>query len=241
MFQDVHYSDTIRPSQNDKVLKLKNFKKDASLKLSIYRIKHGMSMSVQKLQVYKMAKFTKWQNKIMLDNLKEDPSDVAIDCEHMDTIGSPDETEEPNAQEPISHFLNTPVDNEDVVMTDAPDTINLVDPPSHESEITSLCGRCSSNAEYHKGEGEFGTKVFESKWGNTKNKVVCKPKRATSTAYIRRSKIHKQGMLSTADNEEVVNEPQLLDSHERNKKKGTLLQDFLPVIGKDGKEIKLEP
>ncbi|GJS25380.1 hypothetical protein Tco_0205394 [Tanacetum coccineum] len=35
------------------VLKLKNFKKDATLKL----FKNGMSMSVQKSQVHKMAKF----------------------------------------------------------------------------------------------------------------------------------------------------------------------------------------
>ncbi|GJX70452.1 hypothetical protein Tco_0307623 [Tanacetum coccineum] len=31
-----------------------------------YRIKKGMSMLVQKLQVYEMAKFTRWQNEIML-------------------------------------------------------------------------------------------------------------------------------------------------------------------------------
>nr|GEX77771.1 hypothetical protein [Tanacetum cinerariifolium] len=73
-------------------------------------------------------------------NEKEDPSDAAVDGEHIDTIGSPDETKEPNAQKPISHVLNTPVDNGDVLMTDALDTINLADPPSHESEITSPCG-----------------------------------------------------------------------------------------------------
>ncbi|GJX72119.1 hypothetical protein Tco_0309290 [Tanacetum coccineum] len=31
-----------------------------------YQIKKGMSMSVQKSQVYEMAKFTKWRNEIML-------------------------------------------------------------------------------------------------------------------------------------------------------------------------------
>nr|GFA82693.1 hypothetical protein [Tanacetum cinerariifolium] len=108
-------------------------------------------------------------------NEKEDPLDAAIYEEHMDTIGSPNETEEPNAQEPISHVLNTPVNNGDVLMTDAPDTINLADPPSHESEIMSPC-------------------------------EVTKPR----------------GL-------------------KRNKKNGTLLKDFLPVIGKDGKEIKFEP
>ncbi|GJV72623.1 hypothetical protein Tco_1492618 [Tanacetum coccineum] len=62
MFQDFCYSDTVRPSRSDEVLKLKNFEKDASLQLSSYQIKKGMSMSVPKSQVsqdgkdYKMAK-----------------------------------------------------------------------------------------------------------------------------------------------------------------------------------------
>ncbi|GKB70901.1 hypothetical protein Tco_0932313 [Tanacetum coccineum] len=95
-------------------------------------------------------------------NEKEDPSDAAIDGEHMDVIGHPDENEGPNteedpsdatidgehmdtigipdAQEPISYVLSTPVDNDDVLMMDAPDTINLADPPSHEYKITSPCG-----------------------------------------------------------------------------------------------------
>ncbi|GJW49024.1 phospholipase-like protein [Tanacetum coccineum] len=110
-------------------------------------------------------------------NAKEDPLDAAINGEHMDTIGSLDETEEPNKQEPISHVLNTPVDNGDVLMTDAPDTINFADPPSHVSEIMSPCGS------EKKGDGLDGAKA-------------------------------NQGMLSTADNGEVVNEPQLPDSHE---------------------------
>ncbi|GKD86015.1 hypothetical protein Tco_1357169 [Tanacetum coccineum] len=46
------HSDTERLSRSDEVLKLKNFKKDATLKL----FKNGMSMSVQKSQVHKMAK-----------------------------------------------------------------------------------------------------------------------------------------------------------------------------------------
>ncbi|GJZ32438.1 phospholipase-like protein, partial [Tanacetum coccineum] len=195
-------------------------------------------------------------------NAKEDPSDTTINGEHMDIIGSPDETEEPNAQEPISHVLNTPVDNSDVLMTYAPNTINLADPPSHKSEITSPC------SSEKKGDGLDGAKTNQEDVPASQNtvkaevssaqnslnpsldfiidkyqkkKVVRKPKRATSTAYIRHSKRHKQGMLSMADNGKVVNEPQLPDSHKRNKKKGTLLQDFLPVIGKDRKEMKLEP
>ncbi|GKC49794.1 hypothetical protein Tco_1072539, partial [Tanacetum coccineum] len=46
------YSDTTHLSRSVEVLKLKNFKKDATLKL----FKNGMSMSVQKSQVHKMAK-----------------------------------------------------------------------------------------------------------------------------------------------------------------------------------------
>ncbi|GKC57720.1 hypothetical protein Tco_1085318 [Tanacetum coccineum] len=62
MFQDFRNSDIVRPSRSDEVLKLKNFEKDASLQLSSYQIKKGMSMSVPKSQGsqdgkdYKMAK-----------------------------------------------------------------------------------------------------------------------------------------------------------------------------------------
>ncbi|GJR77600.1 hypothetical protein Tco_0089965 [Tanacetum coccineum] len=50
------HSDTERLSRSDEVLKLKNFKKDATLKLSNQQIKNGMSMSVQKSQDHKMTK-----------------------------------------------------------------------------------------------------------------------------------------------------------------------------------------
>ncbi|GKD49488.1 hypothetical protein Tco_1278464 [Tanacetum coccineum] len=50
------HSDTEHLSRSDEVLKLKNFKKDATLKLFKSTIKKGMSMSVQKSHVYKMAK-----------------------------------------------------------------------------------------------------------------------------------------------------------------------------------------
>ncbi|GKB07908.1 hypothetical protein Tco_0836192 [Tanacetum coccineum] len=73
-------------------------------------------------------------------NAKEDPLDAAIDGEHMDAVGNPDDNEGPNAKEPISHVLNTLVDNRDVLMTNAHGTINHADPPSHESEIMSPCG-----------------------------------------------------------------------------------------------------
>nr|GEU88663.1 ribonuclease H-like domain-containing protein [Tanacetum cinerariifolium] len=41
MFQDFCYSDTVRPSRSDEVLKLTSFEKVASLKLSSYQIKNG--------------------------------------------------------------------------------------------------------------------------------------------------------------------------------------------------------
>ncbi|GJY29750.1 hypothetical protein Tco_0405517 [Tanacetum coccineum] len=56
MFQDFRYSDTVRPSRSDEVLKLKNFEKDASLQLSSYQIKKCMSMSVPKSQVLQDGK-----------------------------------------------------------------------------------------------------------------------------------------------------------------------------------------
>ncbi|GKA65931.1 hypothetical protein Tco_0765638 [Tanacetum coccineum] len=58
----IHSHMLIPDRQIDEVLKLKNFEKDASLQLSSYQIKKGMSMSVPKSQVsqdgkdYKMAK-----------------------------------------------------------------------------------------------------------------------------------------------------------------------------------------
>ncbi|GJR47361.1 hypothetical protein Tco_1315464 [Tanacetum coccineum] len=56
-FEDFRYSDTTHLSRSVKVLMLKNFKKDATLKL----FKNGMSMSVQMSQVHKMARFIRWR------------------------------------------------------------------------------------------------------------------------------------------------------------------------------------
>ncbi|GJZ29836.1 hypothetical protein Tco_0574483 [Tanacetum coccineum] len=55
-YGDFRYSDTAHLSRSVKVLKLKNFKKDATLKL----FKNGLSMSVQMSQVHKMARFIRW-------------------------------------------------------------------------------------------------------------------------------------------------------------------------------------
>nr|GFA82437.1 hypothetical protein [Tanacetum cinerariifolium] len=57
------------PDHSDKVLKLKNFKKDASLKLSSYHIKKSMSMSVQS---HKMARLHDDVKRLCLvDDLKK--------------------------------------------------------------------------------------------------------------------------------------------------------------------------
>ncbi|GJR34043.1 phospholipase-like protein [Tanacetum coccineum] len=186
----------------------------------------------------------------------EDPSDAATDGEHMDAVGNPDENEGTNAKEPISHVLNAPVDNEDVLMKNAHETINHADPPSHESEITSPCG---SERKGDRLDGEKANQIIltyeldvlaskdtvkvevSSKPKSLipgldkitakyrKIKVVKKLKRAPSTSNRRQSKRHKQ--------EDVTK----LCASKRNKKTGTLVQDFMPVIGNDGKEIKLDP
>ncbi|GKC77682.1 phospholipase-like protein [Tanacetum coccineum] len=151
-------------------------------------------------------------------NEKEDPSDSATNEEHMDVVGNPDENEGTNAKEPISHVLNTPVDNEDVLMKNTHETINHADPPNHESEIMSPCGS------KRKGDGLDGEKanqiiltyelnVLASKdtvkaevsskpkslllgldkitAKYRKIKVVKKLKRAPSTSNRRQSKRHK--------------------------------------------------
>ncbi|GKB92291.1 hypothetical protein Tco_0964563, partial [Tanacetum coccineum] len=61
---DFRYSDTTHLSRSVDVLKLKNFKKDATLKL----FKNGMSMSVQKSQVHKMAKLQDGEEIMLQDH-----------------------------------------------------------------------------------------------------------------------------------------------------------------------------
>ncbi|GKC79858.1 hypothetical protein Tco_1130632 [Tanacetum coccineum] len=59
-------SDTERLSRTDKV-KVKELQERSTNKsFSSQQIKKGMSMLVQKSQVHKMAKFTRWRNEIML-------------------------------------------------------------------------------------------------------------------------------------------------------------------------------
>ncbi|GKE09967.1 hypothetical protein Tco_1413518 [Tanacetum coccineum] len=66
------HSDTERLFRSDEVLKLKNFKKDAALKLFMStnqeRYEHvgPIVTSSQDGKVYKMAKFTRWRKEIML-------------------------------------------------------------------------------------------------------------------------------------------------------------------------------
>ncbi|GJV90324.1 hypothetical protein Tco_1538137 [Tanacetum coccineum] len=63
---DFRYSDTAHLSRSAEVLKLKIFKKDATLKL----FKNGMSMSVQKSQDHKMAKYKMAKRSCLVDDLK---------------------------------------------------------------------------------------------------------------------------------------------------------------------------
>ncbi|GKB91223.1 hypothetical protein Tco_0963495 [Tanacetum coccineum] len=58
--------DTERLSQSNEVLKLKNFKKDATLKLFKSTNQEKYEHVGPKSQVHKMAKLTRWRNEIML-------------------------------------------------------------------------------------------------------------------------------------------------------------------------------
>ncbi|GJT69135.1 hypothetical protein Tco_1028421 [Tanacetum coccineum] len=61
------HSDTERLSRSDEVLKLKNFKKDETLKLFKSTNQEGIELSVQKvIKITRMDKSTRWQNEIML-------------------------------------------------------------------------------------------------------------------------------------------------------------------------------
>ncbi|GJX23103.1 retrovirus-related pol polyprotein from transposon TNT 1-94 [Tanacetum coccineum] len=60
------YSDTEHLSRSDEVLKLKNFKKDATLKLFKSTNQEKYEHVGPKSQVHKMAKLTRWLNEIML-------------------------------------------------------------------------------------------------------------------------------------------------------------------------------
>ncbi|GJY97118.1 hypothetical protein Tco_0514028 [Tanacetum coccineum] len=60
------HSDTERLSRSDEVLKLKNFKKDATLKLFKSTNQEKYEHVGPKSQVHKMAKLTRWRNEIML-------------------------------------------------------------------------------------------------------------------------------------------------------------------------------
>ncbi|GJZ21137.1 reverse transcriptase domain-containing protein [Tanacetum coccineum] len=76
MFQDFRYSDTARLSRSDEVLKLKNFKKDATLKLSSQQIRMVYVMSVLKSQVHKMQSYS-WRRDCRLDYLN---SSYCLQC-----------------------------------------------------------------------------------------------------------------------------------------------------------------
>ncbi|GJR72548.1 hypothetical protein Tco_0084913 [Tanacetum coccineum] len=64
--EDVRYSDTERLSRSDEVLKLKNFKKDATLKLSKSTNQEWYEHVGPEVTRSQDDKVTRWRNKIML-------------------------------------------------------------------------------------------------------------------------------------------------------------------------------
>ncbi|GJY64032.1 hypothetical protein Tco_0465492, partial [Tanacetum coccineum] len=74
LFQDFRYSDTERLSRSDEVLKLKNFKKDATLKLSKSTNQEWYEHVGPEVTRSQDDKVTRWQNEIMLDKMAEENS-----------------------------------------------------------------------------------------------------------------------------------------------------------------------
>ncbi|GKC70304.1 hypothetical protein Tco_1116187 [Tanacetum coccineum] len=66
MFQDFRYSDTERLSRSDEVLKSKNFKKDATLKLSKSTNQEWYEHISPEVTRSQDDKVTRWRNEIML-------------------------------------------------------------------------------------------------------------------------------------------------------------------------------
>ncbi|GKA39461.1 hypothetical protein Tco_0732012 [Tanacetum coccineum] len=66
MFQDFRYSDTERLSRSDEVLKLKNFKKDATLKLFKSTYQERYEHVGPEVTSSQDGKVTSWRNEIML-------------------------------------------------------------------------------------------------------------------------------------------------------------------------------
>ncbi|GJZ41169.1 hypothetical protein Tco_0588055 [Tanacetum coccineum] len=66
MFQDFRYSDTERLSQSDEVLKLKNFKKDATLKLFKSTSQERYEHVGPEVTSSQDGKVTRWRKGIML-------------------------------------------------------------------------------------------------------------------------------------------------------------------------------
>ncbi|GJV87338.1 hypothetical protein Tco_1531276 [Tanacetum coccineum] len=64
--EDFRYSDTERLSQSDEVLKLKNFKKDATLKLSKSTNQEWYEHVGPEVTRSQDDKVTRWRNEIML-------------------------------------------------------------------------------------------------------------------------------------------------------------------------------
>nr|GEW67368.1 hypothetical protein [Tanacetum cinerariifolium] len=120
---------------SDKVLKLKNLEKDASLKLSSYQIKNGMSMSVQKSQVHKEGKGYKMAKQdyawLMISSLKiyeaevKSSSSVSTSTQNIAFVSS---SNTDSTNEPVSVLLvfllqssSPKLENDDLKQIDADD------------------------------------------------------------------------------------------------------------------------
>ncbi|GKA22291.1 hypothetical protein Tco_0708253 [Tanacetum coccineum] len=66
-----HYSDTAHLSRSDKVLKLKNFKKDATLKLSNHQLRKVMELVGPERRKSQMAKLQDGEGICLVDDLKD--------------------------------------------------------------------------------------------------------------------------------------------------------------------------
>nr|GEU88186.1 phospholipase-like protein [Tanacetum cinerariifolium] len=129
-------------------------------------------------------------------------------------VGVPDVVADENAKVPISIVYNMLVDNKNVLIKDAHEIINHIDPPIHGFQIMLLGsfekkedGLDEAKANHKDTEPEV-TVVKK-----TRNKRMSKRQRELPTPTRRCSKRHIQEVVLTADNGEVVKETQLPDSH----------------------------
>ncbi|GJR94678.1 hypothetical protein Tco_0266852 [Tanacetum coccineum] len=167
--------------------------------------------------------------------------DNAKDTSVCDDINQADAASYDNAKVPLSDVYNTLVDNENVLMKDAHEINNHIDPPIHGFQIMLWGGLDEGKA------NRKDTKPEVTVVKKTRKKRMSKRQRELPTSTRRRSKRHIQEVVLAVDNGDVVKETQLPDSHEdvfqprtsKRMKKETLLSDWPPVIRNYLKEIHI--